>query len=81
MKHSAIWYFERFGLAQQHGIRDSDGVLIPLRLSQGDLAKLVGLARETVNAILQAWRDQGLVIADRRSIRVRDPDRLQRVRC
>ncbi len=34
-------------LARQHGIPDADGVLIPLRLSQGDLGKLVGLTRET----------------------------------
>jgi CRP/FNR family transcriptional regulator, cyclic AMP receptor protein len=67
-------------LARQHGIKDGDGVLIPLRLSQGDLGKLVGLTRETVNGILQAWRDQGVVVADRRMIRLRDVARLQRVR-
>jgi len=66
-------------LARQHGIPDSDGVLIPLRLSQADLGKLVGLTRETVNGILQAWRDQGLVVADRRAIRLRDTARLQRI--
>lgn len=67
-------------LARQHGIPDGDGVLIPLRLSQGDLGKLVGLTRETVNGILQAWRDQGVVVADRRMIRLRDTARLQRVK-
>jgi CRP-like cAMP-binding protein len=67
-------------LSERHGLHDGQGVLIPLRLSQGDLAKLVGLARETVNGILQAWRDQGIVEMDRRSIRLRDPDRLRRVR-
>lgn len=67
-------------LARQHGIPDGDGVLIPLRLSQGDLGKLVGLTRETVNGILQAWRDQGVVVADRRMIRLRDMARLQRVK-
>jgi hypothetical protein len=40
----------------------------------------VGLTRETVNGILQAWRDQGVVVADRRMIRLRDVARLQRVR-
>lgn len=67
-------------LSAHHGIKDGGGVLIPLRLSQGDLAKLVGLTRETVNGIVQAWRDQGLVEMDRRSIRVSDPQRLRRVR-
>lgn len=67
-------------LSEQHGLRDDDGVLIPLRLSQGDLGKLVGLTRETVNGIIQGWRDQGIVDMDRRSIRLRDPERLRRAR-
>lgn len=67
-------------LSHRHGIQDGDGVLIPLRLSQGDLGKLVGLTRETVNGILQAWRDQGVVEMDRYSIRVRDAERLGRIR-
>jgi len=67
-------------ISHQHGIQDGGGVLIPLRLSQGDLGKLVGLTRETVNGILHAWRDQGVVEMDRRSIRLRDPERLRRVR-
>jgi CRP/FNR family transcriptional regulator len=67
-------------LGRQHGIRDNGGVLIPLRLSQGDLGKLVGLTRETVNGILQAWRDQGLVEMDRRCVRLRDSERLRRVK-
>lgn len=67
-------------LSRQHGIQDDGGVLIPLRLSQGDLGKLVGLTRETANGILHAWRDQDVVEMDRRSIRLRDPERLRRVR-
>ena len=67
-------------LSRQHGIQDGGGVLIPLRLSQGELGKLVGLTRETVNSILHVWRDQGVVEMDRRSIRVRDAERLRRVR-
>jgi CRP/FNR family cyclic AMP-dependent transcriptional regulator len=67
-------------LSGQHGIADGDGVLIPLRLSQGDLGKLVGLTRETVNGILHVWREQGILEMDRNSIRVRDPERLRRVR-
>lgn len=63
-------------LGRQHGVRDDHGVLIPLRLSQGDLGKLVGLTRETVNGIVHGWRDQGLIEMDRRSIRLRDPDQL-----
>ncbi|MBI2828757.1 MAG: Crp/Fnr family transcriptional regulator [Acidobacteria bacterium] len=64
-------------LADRHGVPDTDGVLISLRLSQGDLGRLVGLSRETVNAILQEWREQNLLEMDRRSVRLRDPERLR----
>jgi CRP/FNR family cyclic AMP-dependent transcriptional regulator len=66
-------------LADRHGILDTDGVLITLRLSQGDLGRLVGLSRETVNAILQEWREQNLLEMDRRTVRLRDPDRLRQI--
>lgn len=64
-------------LAERHGLHDTDGVIVPLRLTQGELARFVGLTRETVNAILQEWREQGLLETDRRSIRLRDPDQLR----
>jgi CRP/FNR family transcriptional regulator len=66
-------------LAAGHGIADADGVLIPLRLNQTDLGRLVGLRRETVNGILQGWRSEGLVEVDRRAIRLRNIDTLKRV--
>lgn len=66
-------------LAERHGVQDTDGVLVSLRLSQGDLGRLVGLSRETVNAILQEWREQNLLEMDRRSVRLRDPKRLQKL--
>jgi CRP-like cAMP-binding protein len=66
-------------LAEHHGVPDQDGVLVSLRLSQGDLGRLVGLSRETVNAILQEWREQSLLEMDRRSVRLRDPERLRRI--
>ncbi len=67
-------------LAEAHGIADADGVLVPLRLSQRDLANLAGLSRETVNAVLQNLRARSLVEADRRSIRIFQPGRLRALR-
>jgi len=64
-------------LAEAHGIADAQGVLVPLRLSQRDLANLAGLSRETVNAVLQDLRARGIVEADRRHIRLLDPDGLR----
>jgi len=64
-------------LAAAHGIRDAGGVLIPLRLSQRDLAGLAGLSRETVNAVLQDFRARDLVETDRRRIRLLQPEKLR----
>ncbi len=66
-------------LSTEYGIPDDHGVLIPIRLNQADLGNLVGLARETVNIVLQDFKQRGLVEADRRSIRITDPARLRLV--
>lgn len=66
-------------LARDYGVRDSDGILIPIRLNQGDLGNLVGLARETVNIVLQDLRRRGLIETNRHNIRLKDPDKLRGV--
>lgn len=66
-------------LATDYGIPDSHGILVPLRLNQADLGNLVGLARETVNTVLQDFKQRGLVEAGRRNIRIIDPSRLRAV--
>lgn len=66
-------------LAERHGVSDADGVIVSVRLSQGDLGRLVGLSRETVNAILQEWREQHVLEMDRRSLRLRRPERLRQI--
>ncbi|MDP7479487.1 MAG: Crp/Fnr family transcriptional regulator [Vicinamibacterales bacterium] len=67
-------------LAEQHSISDAQGVVIPLRLSQRDIANLVGLTRETVNFVLKDFRQQQLIETDRRRIRVKDRDGLSGIR-
>ena len=37
------------------------GLAIDLGLSQSDLGELTGLARESINKLLGAWRDQGMI--------------------
>ncbi len=66
-------------LAADYGVPDDNGVLVPLRLNQADLGNLVGLARETVNVVLQDFKQRGLVDAGRSSIRIMDPRRLRAV--
>jgi CRP-like cAMP-binding protein len=64
-------------LAGRHGVEDADGVVIPLRLSQRDIANFVGLTRETVNFILKDLRERKLIETQGRSIRVKNPAVLQ----
>jgi CRP/FNR family transcriptional regulator len=66
-------------LAREHGVPDSRGVLLPLRLSQQNLANLIGVTRESVNLTLSDFRRRGLVELDRRSLRILNPEELARV--
>lgn len=66
-------------MATDYGVTDNGGVLIPIRLNQRDLGNLVGLARETVNVVLQDFKQRGLVDATRRNIRIADPSGLRLV--
>jgi CRP-like cAMP-binding protein len=54
-------------LARDHGVKDDDGVLLPLRLSQQDLANLIGVTRESVNLALADSAERGLAETEGRS--------------
>lgn len=64
-------------LAAEHGVPDAQGVLIPLRLTQTELATLAGVTRETVNIVLGDLRGRGLVEMGRHNIRLSRPDGLR----
>lgn len=66
-------------LAADHSVADADGLLIPHRLTQADLANMAGLARETVNVVLGDLKARGLVEMTRDNIRLRRPDALRSV--
>jgi CRP/FNR family transcriptional regulator, cyclic AMP receptor protein len=52
-------------LAQEYGKDDpSGGIVIPLRLTQGDLASLVGASRVRVNQALMGFRESGYISID-----------------
>jgi CRP-like cAMP-binding protein len=70
---------ELLAFAEGYGVSGADGVLIPLRLTQSDLAALVGASRERVNQALGEMRKRDLVSTDGRyRITVRDPAALAR---
>jgi len=63
-------------LGRDHGVRDDHGVLLPLRLSQTDLASLIGVTRESVNLTLADFRKRGMVELDGRTLRLLKPEAL-----
>jgi len=48
-------------LAEKHGEASGERVRIPVRLSQQDLANLVGATRESVNKQLRKWTKDGVL--------------------
>ncbi len=65
--------------AQQYGNQGDGGVLIPMRLTQSDLAALVGASRERVNQVIVDFKEGGLIEVDPvHRITVRDPQGLTR---
>jgi len=59
---------------------DDGGVLIPIRLTQGDIADLVGASRKRVNQAMVTFREQGLITLDEKGhITVQDRQALARL--
>ncbi|WP_293935931.1 Crp/Fnr family transcriptional regulator [Iodobacter sp.] len=63
-------------LANQHGIKDADGVTIDLKLTQQELANMVGASRESVNKQLSVWGEHGWVNMELGFIRLLQADKL-----
>jgi CRP-like cAMP-binding protein len=66
-------------LADEYSVCDARGTVLAFRLSQRDLANLVGVTRETVNMVLGDFQRQGLAEEDRRVIRPLDIQKLQAI--
>jgi CRP/FNR family cyclic AMP-dependent transcriptional regulator len=68
------------GFAARYGsTAPGGGILIPLRLTQSDLASLVGASRERVNRILVSWRERGYLSSDSgHQLTLNQPDAIAR---
>ena len=64
-------------LADRYGVQ-KEGIEIELRLTQAELASLVGATRESVNKVLGAFRDQGLIEVEGQRITILDRQGLKR---
>jgi len=56
-----------------------DGVLLDVKLSQQQLANLVGISRESVNKQLKEWERDGLISLAKGIVTLRDPHSLEQV--
>jgi CRP/FNR family cyclic AMP-dependent transcriptional regulator len=65
-------------LADRYGEAGAGGTRIDLRLSQGELADLVGTTRESINKQIRAWSETGIVRMERGEITILDAGRLER---
>lgn len=64
-------------LADERGVETAEGIRIDLRLSQSELAAIIGATRESVNRCLNAYADRGILHLDRDTITLRTPDVLR----
>lgn len=65
-------------LAIAHGEQTKAGILIGLRLSQSELAQMLGVTREAVNKQLHAWVEKNVLKLDKGKVVVRDMKALKR---
>ncbi len=67
------------GFARQYGEPQPDGILIRLKLSQQEIAALIGVTRESVNKQLSAWQERGWIEVSRGAILVTNIEALESV--
>ena len=65
-------------LCEKYGREGPEGIAISLRVTQRDLAAMIGATRESVNKHLQSFRSQGMISLAGRRLIILDRDRLVR---
>ena len=65
-------------IADKYGRAVPTGIAIGLRITQRDLAAMIGATRESVNKHLQSFRAQGLISTDDRRVVVKDREKLEK---
>lgn len=65
------------GLAETYGQEVDGGVYINLKLSQGEIGKLTGTTRESVNKQMRAWEAEGLIDCKKGFITIKEFDKLE----
>jgi len=68
-------------LGDEVGLRDSRGIFVPVALSRGDLADLVGCRVETTIRIMTKWQRGEVVDTQREGIVLKDRAALEEICC
>ena len=66
------------GLAERDGVTSEGTVAVDLQLSQGDLAEMVGVSRQSLNQALHKLAERGWITVEGRHVTVHDAVGLQR---
>jgi CRP/FNR family transcriptional regulator, cyclic AMP receptor protein len=69
-----------FALSVAHGRHEQQEITIDVRLSQTELAQMLGVTREAVNKQLKLWSREGVLRFDRGRITIADAKRLTALR-
>ncbi|HWZ20088.1 MAG TPA: Crp/Fnr family transcriptional regulator [Ktedonobacteraceae bacterium] len=65
-------------LADTHGVKTEEGVLIDVRLTQQELASMVGASRESVNKVLGYFTDKDFISTDKHRVTIHNTNDLKR---
>ncbi len=65
-------------LADAHGVKTEEGVVIDVRLTQQELASMVGASRESVNKVLGYFTDKNFITTDKHRITIHNTNDLKR---
>jgi CRP-like cAMP-binding protein len=65
-------------LAARHGRPTARGVRIGVRLTQAELAQMVGTTRPTISTQMSRLRERGVISVDREGIVLHEPERLRK---
>jgi CRP/FNR family transcriptional regulator, cyclic AMP receptor protein len=65
-------------LSREYGVETEDGVKIDLRITQQELASMVGASRESVNKVMGYFTDKHYISTDKHKITIRRIADLQR---
>jgi len=66
-------------LAHEAGVKETSGIRIDFPVSRQDIAELTGTTLHTVSRIISQWQGKGWVEGGRKSLLVRDVNRLKHI--